>query len=183
MHFLCVGTPQRRGEYAADLRHVHAAVEALAPTLTRSALVVGKSTVPVGTTDDLLARLTRLAPAGPDVHLAWNPEFLREGHAVTDTLHPDRLVVGVTDPADEAVLRQVYGAALAAGTPWLVTNLPTAELVKASANAFLATKISFINAMAELCEATGADVVALADALGYDAIPSTSTPAGFSELR
>jgi UDPglucose 6-dehydrogenase len=169
VHFLCVGTPQRHGDYAADLTAVHAATDSLAAVLRRPTLVVGKSTVPVGTAVGLRDRLVAGAPAGRDVHLAWNPEFLREGHAVADTLHPDRLVVGVEDPADVAPVREVYDELLSAGVPWLVTTLPTAELVKTAANAFLATKISFINAMAELCEATGADVVDLADALGYDA--------------
>ncbi len=168
VHFICVGTPQRRGENAADLRYVDGLVDSLAPLLRRDCLVVGKSTVPVGTAARLASRLRELAPAGAGVHLAWNPEFLREGFAVADTLHPDRIVVGVADPADEAVLREVYAAPLAEGTPWVATDLATAELVKVAANAFLATKISFINAMAELCEATGADVVALADALGHD---------------
>ena len=153
VHFLCVGTPQRHGEYAADLTWVDAAVEALAPLLSRPALVVGKSTVPVGTAARLLRRLQQVAPAGQDVHLMWNPEFLREGFAVQDTLTPDRFVYGVTGPgadADIALLDQVYAAPLATGMPRLVTDLPTAELVKVAANSFLATKISFINAMSEV---------------------------------
>jgi len=171
VHFMCVGTPQRQGEYAADLTWVDAAVEALAPLLSRPALVVGKSTVPVGTAARLRRRLQQVAPAGQDVHLMWNPEFLREGFAVQDTLAPDRFVYGVTGPgadADVALLDQVYGAALGKGIPRLVTDLPTAELVKAAANSFLATKISFINAMSEVCEAAGADVAQLADAIGHD---------------
>jgi UDPglucose 6-dehydrogenase len=168
VHFLCVGTPQRPGEYAADMKYVDGVVEGIAPFLDRPTLVVGKSTVPVGTAARLRDKLAELAPAGDQVELAWNPEFLREGYAVEDTLKPDRLVVGTTSPAAEATLREVYAAAIDRGTPFLVTDYATAELVKVSANAFLATKISFINAMAELCEATGADVTVLADALGHD---------------
>jgi len=168
VHFLCVGTPQRKGEYAADLRYVDGVVEGLAPHLDRPTLVVGKSTVPVGTAPRLQRKLVDLAPAGTGVELAWNPEFLREGFAVEDTLHPDRIVVGTSSAAAEATLREVYASAIEDGSPFLVTDYATAELVKVSANAFLATKISFINAMAELCEATGADVTQLADALGHD---------------
>ena len=168
VHFVCVGTPQRPGSGAADLRHVDAVVDGLAPHLHRETLVVGKSTVPVGTARGLAARLAELAPAGAGAELAWNPEFLREGFAVQDTLRPDRIVVGVTSARAEATLREVYAAAVAAGTPWVPTDLPTAELVKAAANAFLATKISFINAIAEVCDASGADVVTLAEAIGYD---------------
>ncbi len=168
VHFLCVGTPQRKGEYAADMRYVDGVVDGLAPHLDRPCLVVGKSTVPVGTAARVQDRLSALAPAGAEAELAWNPEFLREGFAVADTLRPDRLVVGVTSERAEATLREVYAAAIASGTPFIATDFATAELVKVSANAFLATKISFINAMAELCEATGADVSVLADALGHD---------------
>ena len=166
VHFVCVGTPQRPGSYAADMRHIDAVIDGLAPHLDRPCLVVGKSTVPVGTAARLAERIAELAP-GP-AELAWNPEFLREGFAVEDTLRPDRLVVGVTSAAADAVLREVYAPILASGTPYLSTDLATAELVKVSANAFLATKISFINAMAEVCEASGGDVVVLADALGCD---------------
>ncbi|KRV48746.1 UDP-glucose 6-dehydrogenase [Wenjunlia vitaminophila] len=168
VHFVCVGTPQKKGEFAADLRYVDAAVEALAPHLRRPTLVVGKSTVPVGTAARLATRIAELAPAGTDAELAWNPEFLREGFAVQDTLHPDRLVFGVTSAAAEARLREVYAATIEAGSPVVVTDYATAELVKVSANAFLSTKISFINAMAEVCEAAGADVVKLSESLGYD---------------
>ncbi len=168
VHFLCVGTPQKRGGYAADLRYVDAVLDGLAPHLDRPCLVVGKSTVPVGTAARLADRLLALAPAGADAELAWNPEFLREGFAVEDTLRPDRLVIGVRSAQAEATLREVYTSALSRDTPFIVTDFPTAELVKVSANAFLATKISFINAMAELCEATGADVTKLADAIGHD---------------
>jgi UDPglucose 6-dehydrogenase len=169
VHFLCVGTPQRRDGLAADVSHVDAAVDALAPHLDEPCLVVGKSTVPVGTARRLAAQLARTAPAGTAAELAWNPEFLREGHAIADTLTPDRLVFGVDSDHAESVLREVYASALDGGTPLVVTDLPTAELVKVSANAFLATKISFINAIAEICETTGADVVKVADAIGYDA--------------
>jgi len=169
VHFVCVGTPQRADGLAADLTFVDDAVTALARHLTRPALVVGKSTVPVGTADRLLDLIRRTAPAGHDVSLAWNPEFLREGHAVDDTLTPDRLVFGVVRDEDEAVLREVYAKALAHDCPLVVTDFPTAELVKVAANSFLATKISFINAIAEICEVVDADVVALADAIGHDA--------------
>jgi UDPglucose 6-dehydrogenase len=168
VHFVCVGTPQRADSSAADLSHLEACVETLAPRLTRPCLVVGKSTVPVGTAALLAERLTRLAPVGAAAELAWNPEFLREGHAVADTVRPDRIVAGVISARAEALLREVYAQPLAAGVPFLVTDLPTAELVKGAANAFLATKVSFINAMAEMCEAAGADIVPLAEALAHD---------------
>ncbi|MGQ0632307.1 MAG: UDP-glucose dehydrogenase family protein [Sporichthyaceae bacterium] len=169
IHFTCVGTPQRRGDLAADLSQVDGVITALAPHLDRPALIVGKSTVPVGTAARLAALLTELAPAAGAVELAWNPEFLREGFAVTDTLRPDRLVVGVREGGTaEALLREVYADLIGADIPFLVTDYATAELVKVAANAFLATKISFINAMAEVCEAAGADVTVLADALGHD---------------
>ena len=171
VHFICVGTPQRKEENAADTSFVFAAARSLAPHLSGRALVVGKSTVPVGTAAQLRECLGEGAPAGAQVRLAWNPEFLREGFAIRDTVAPNRFVYGVDGPsadADVAVLDEVYAGPLAAGTPRLVTDFPTAELVKVAANAFLATKISFINAMAEVCEAAGADVVLLADALGHD---------------
>lgn len=171
VHFVCVGTPQKQGEYAADTRFVWAAVEALAPYLAPGSLVVGKSTVPVGTAAALLARLGELVPAGVTPRLAWNPEFLREGFALEDTVAPDRFVYGMhgdSAEADVALLDHVYAVPLATGTPRLVMDYATAELVKVAANAFLATKISFINAMSEVCEAAGGDVVALADALGHD---------------
>lgn len=167
VHFLCVGTPPGVNG-AADLSQLYSALDGLVPHLTRNCLIVGKSTVPVGTAEALTARIAELAPAGISVDLAWNPEFLREGHAVHDTLHPNRLVFGVTTPDAEWALRQVYATPIAGGSPVVITNLPTAELIKVSANAFLATKISFINAMAELCDLTGADVTLLADALGHD---------------
>jgi UDPglucose 6-dehydrogenase len=168
VHFLCVGTPQRDGHPGADLSQLYACVDALAPLLRRPCLVAGKSTTPAGTAAALAGRLAALAPVGARAELAWNPEFLREGHAVADTLRPARIVAGVRSAQAEAVLREVYRAPVEAGTPLLVTDLATAELAKASANAFLATKISFVNAMAEVCEAAGADVTVLADVLGRD---------------
>ncbi len=168
VHFLCVGTPQRESGHA-DLSFVYAAADALAPYLTSECLIVGKSTVPVGTARQVINRIRSRAPAGELVELAWNPEFLREGFAVQDSLAPDRIVLGVTSDRAEEWLRPVYARPLATGIPLLVMDLETAELVKVAANAFLATKISFINAMAEVCEAAGADVIPLAEALGYDA--------------
>ncbi|MFI2368641.1 UDP-glucose dehydrogenase family protein [Streptomyces sp. NPDC018833] len=166
VHFVCVNTPQKQGEYACDMSFVDAAFTSLAPHLTGQALVVGKSTVPVGSADRLAALLAELAPG--DVELAWNPEFLREGFAVDDTLHPDRIVVGVRSAYGEKLLREVYATPIAEGSPFVVTDFPTAELVKTAANSFLATKISFINAMAEVCEAAGGDVAKLAEAIGHD---------------
>ena len=165
VHFICVGTPQQEGSLAADLKYVDAALEAVAAICKPGALVVGKSTVPVGTAARLRERLLKINP-GAD--LAWNPEFLREGFAVEDTLHPNRLVVGVTSDAAEAKLKEIYANNLAENTPWVRADLPTSELVKVAANSFLATKISFINAMAEVCEAAGGDVTVLAKAIGYD---------------
>ncbi|WP_248961839.1 UDP-glucose dehydrogenase family protein [Sphaerisporangium perillae] len=168
VHFICVGTPQKKGEYAADISYLDAVVESLAPHLTRECLVIGKSTVPVGTAQRLADKLARLSPAGDLVELAWNPEFLREGFAVRDTMHPDRIVLGVVSEKPEKVMREVYESMLAEGTPLIITDYPTAELVKVAANAFLATKISFINAMAEVCEAAHADVKDLSLALSFD---------------
>lgn len=170
VHFLGVGTPQKKGEYGADLSHVNDVIDNLVPQLTRPAVLVGKSTVPVGTAAELGERAAALAPAGVDVEIAWNPEFLREGHAVHDTLEPDRIVLGIQEDSvcSEKVIRELYAPILEAGVPFLVTDLQTSELVKVSANAFLATKISFINTVSEVCEAAGADVTLLADALGYD---------------
>ncbi|CCH85918.1 UDP-glucose 6-dehydrogenase [Modestobacter italicus] len=169
IYFVCVGTPQKRGEYAADLRYVEAAAESLLEVVAPGELVAGKSTVPVGTA----ARLAEMVSGKvPGAMLAWNPEFLREGFAVQDTLHPDRLVYGLpagpSADAARALLDEVYAPIVAAGTPQVITDYATAEMVKTAANSFLATKISFINAMAELCEATGADVKLLADAIGHD---------------
>ena len=167
VHFVCVGTPQKPGEFAADVTYVDAAVESLHPHLTATSVVVGKSTVPVGTAERLAGIIADTGAA-----MMWNPEFLREGHAVEDTLHPNRLVYGVADgepgQAAAATLDEVYASILADDTPRMITDFATAELVKTAANSFLATKISFINAMAELCEASGADVTQLADAIGMD---------------
>jgi len=168
VHFLCVGTPEASCG-RADLGFVYAAADALASHLTSPGLIVGKSTVPVGTARQVMSRVRAIAPAGRRVDVAWNPEFLREGLAVQDSLAPDRIVLGVTSSQAEALVREVYATPLAAGVPLLVMDLETAELVKVAANAFLATKISFINAMAEVCEEAGADVIPLAEALGYDA--------------
>lgn len=169
VHFIAVGTPQMPDSDAADLRFVHAAFASLLEVVKPGDLIVGKSTVPVGTAAGLAERVTASAPG---VTLVWNPEFLREGFAVSDTISPDRLVYGI--PVGESgqratqILNDIYARALAEGTPVVVTDYATAELVKVAANAFLATKISFINAMAEIAEATGADVTQLADALGHD---------------
>jgi UDPglucose 6-dehydrogenase len=165
VHFIAVGTPQIGGGNAADMTYVNEAVRSLLPHLSNGDLVVGKSTVPVGTA----SRLAGLVE-GFGGMLAWNPEFLREGFAVQDTLTPDRLVYGVPPGGDVAVeiLNNVYAASISAGTPLVVTDYATAELVKVAANAFLATKISFINAMAEISEVVGADVTQLADAIGLD---------------
>ncbi|MFH8800679.1 UDP-glucose dehydrogenase family protein [Streptomyces sp. NPDC017936] len=168
VHFVCVNTPQKHGEYACDMSYVESAIGSLAPHLHGPALVVGKSTVPVGSADRLARTIAALAPAGEDAELAWNPEFLREGFAVQDTLHPDRIVVGVRSERAEKVLREVYATPVREGSPFVVTDFPTAELVKTAANSFLATKISFINAMAEVCEAAGGDVAKLAEAIGHD---------------
>ncbi|WP_045729390.1 UDP-glucose dehydrogenase family protein [Pseudarthrobacter chlorophenolicus] len=169
VHFICVGTPQKKGENAADLTYVDAAITSLIPHIAPGDIIVGKSTVPVGTASRLAGTIEE---AQLEAHLLWNPEFLREGHAVSDTLHPDRLVYGVADGSEEheavQLLDLVYAGPIESGTPRLVTDLPTAELVKTAANSFLATKISFINAMAELCDAAGADVTLLADAIGLD---------------
>jgi UDPglucose 6-dehydrogenase len=167
VHFVCVGTPQLKGQYAADMRYVEAAFTSLSAHLDRRCLVVGKSTVPAGTAVKMEKLMKSLAPS-MDVELAWNPEFLREGFAVEDTLRPDRLVFGVHSHFAEQQLRAAFAPVIEAGTPVVVTDFATAELVKVAANSFLATKISFINAMAEVCEATGADVTQLATAIGHD---------------
>lgn len=171
VHFIGVGTPQLPGEYGADISAVDAVIESLAPLLTRPSVILGKSTVPVGTAERLAARIRELAPVGDDAQLGWTPEFLREGFGIEDTLTPDRMVLGLEKGRPgrvEEVTREVHKKILATGTPFVVTDYATAELVKVSANAFLATKISFINAVAEVCEVTGADVMDLADAIGYD---------------
>ena len=165
VHFICVGTPQVKGGNAADLSYVNSALEGIAKIVKPGGLVVGKSTVPVGTASKLRDRLIAL---NPKADLAWNPEFLREGFAVEDTLKPNRLVVGVVSDEAEKILKEVYAANLKENIPWVRADLPTAELVKVAANSFLATKISFINAMAEVCEASGGDITVLAKAIGYD---------------
>lgn len=178
VHFICVGTPQRQDSHHADLRVLHAVVDELAPQLTRDSLIVGKSTVPVGTAAAISERIAGLAPPGIRVEVAWNPEFLREGTAVNDTLTPDRLVVGSDSSAAADVLRGVYQPMVAAGTPFISTDVSTAELVKVSSNAFLATKISFINVISDVCEAVGGDITTLSEALGQDSRigPSYLTP-------
>ncbi|WP_434995267.1 UDP-glucose dehydrogenase family protein [Arthrobacter sp. Ld5] len=167
VHFLCVGTPQQKTTHHADLTHVFSAVEALAPHLREGSVVAGKSTVPAGTS----ATLRRLL-AGTGADLAWNPEFLRQGTAVDDSLHPDRLIYGVAEGAAGArtagVLDEVYAPLLAAGVARLVTGFTTAELAKSAANAFLALKVSYMNGIAEICDGVGADVSALAGAIGLD---------------
>lgn len=175
VHFIGVGTPQQRGSYAADTRFVEAVIDDLVPKLHGHHVILGKSTVPVGTAAALQERADNLTQDGATVEIAWNPEFLREGYAVKDTIEPDRIVLGVRgasathgESQAEAVAREIYAKPLANGTPFIVTDLQTAELVKVSANAFLATKISFINAVSEVCEIVGADVTQLADAIGYD---------------
>ena len=184
VHFIAVGTPQRRGEYAADLKYVNAVVDGLVPLLQRDTVIFGKSTVPVGTCVRLQDRISELAKPDVRVHLGWNPEFLREGHAVVDTLRPDRLVLGVEEhgveehssdthdgtepgPAERAA-RKIYAPLISDGVPFIVMSPASAEIVKVAANSFLATKISFINAIAEICEAAGADVADVADAIGHD---------------
>lgn len=167
VHFICVGTPQLYGSLAADTSYLHSAIKDLAPYLSESAVVAGKSTVPVGTAAILTKELKELT-GFDSPNLAWNPEFLREGTALEDSLNPDRLVVGVTNKHSEEKLREVFAPMISSGVPFIVTDLATAELVKSAANAFLATKISFINAMAEIAEVSGANATALASAIGYD---------------
>ncbi len=167
VHFLALGTPSGSGG-AADLSQLHAAADTLAPLLSRPTLIVGKSTVPVGTALQLEQRIRERSPAGDAIEVAWNPEFLREGHAVEDTLQPDRLIFGTHSQRALELLEEVYAIPLTEATPVVRCDIPTAELIKVAANAFLATKISFINAMARMCQAAGGDVTLLADALGYD---------------
>jgi UDPglucose 6-dehydrogenase len=168
VHFICVNTPQKKGENAADMSYLEAVVDGLAPHLVGDVLIVGKSTVPAGSAVRLGERFAALAPEQTKIEVVWNPEFLREGYAVQDTLRPDRLVIGIESAQAEATLRAVYAPLTDAGVPLVVTDVATAELVKNAANAFLSTKISFINAMAEVCEAAGGDVMALSEALAYD---------------
>jgi UDPglucose 6-dehydrogenase len=166
VHFICVGTPQVSESGAADLSQIHSAVKAMAPLLSEGSTVVGKSTVPVGTAS--WANQYFSEHAAQNVKLIWNPEFLREGFAIKDTLHPDRIVLGVSNTSDSSVVEDIYSSTIQIGTPVIVTDYATAELVKVAANAFLATKISFINAFADLCDVVGADVTTLADAIGHD---------------
>ncbi|HKS98762.1 MAG TPA: UDP-glucose/GDP-mannose dehydrogenase family protein [Rugosimonospora sp.] len=174
VHFICVGTPQRPDGMAADLSYVEAAVSNLAPHLTRRALIVGKSTVPVGTAEWVEQLVGRHAPAELGIEVAWSPEFLQEGVAVEDVLRPNRVIFGVKSDWAQGMLYTAHkGVFDLAATedrevPVVITDFATAELVKVAANAFLATKISFINAMAEVCEASGADVTQLARSIGYD---------------
>ena len=164
---LCVGTPQAENTKAADLRYLESAIDQLAPFYGPTSVVVGKSTVPVGTATKLKARLAQNVEFG--ARLAWNPEFLREGNALFDSLSPDRIVIGTDDAVSERALEELYASLIESGTPFVKTDIATAELVKVAANSFLATKISFINAMAEISEQVGADAVQLAEAIGYDA--------------
>lgn len=171
LHFIGVGTPQRKGEFAADTSFVEDVVARLTPLLSSDAVLVGKSTVPVGTAVRLQAIADRGTAEGVRAEVVWNPEFLREGYAVQDTLRPDRIVIGLggAESAAEVLVDQAYAPIFESDPcPVIVTDLATAELVKVSANAFLATKISFINAVSEVCEAAGADVTVLADAIGLD---------------
>jgi UDPglucose 6-dehydrogenase len=167
VHFLSLGTPSGPGG-AADLSQLYAAIDSLAPLLTKPALIVGKSTVPVGTALKLEQRIRDLAPAGDQIEVAWNPEFLREAFAVEDTLRPDRLVFGFQSEWALDLLEQIYAIPISDNTPVVHCDIATAELIKVAANAFLATKISFINAMSQMCQVAGGDVTLLADALGYD---------------
>lgn len=169
VHFIAVGTPQRAGEHAADMSYVDASVKAIASAATKNCLIVGKSTVPVGSARRLAGVVSEVSSDDIDIEFAWNPEFLREGFAVKDTLQPDRLVIGCESPIAETILREVYTEALSRSTPFISTDFETAELVKVAANAFLATKISFINAFSEVTEAVGGDIRTLADAIGLDA--------------
>jgi UDPglucose 6-dehydrogenase len=165
VHFICTGTPQTPGRDQADLSQVTGAVMSLTQRLTHRCLIAGKSTVPVGTARKLA---TMVAQEAPQAEVAWNPEFLREGTAVTDTLKPARIVAGVTSQWAEDLLRRVYAASIAGGARFFTATLETAELAKVAANAFLATKITFINATAEVCEAAGADARTLAQILRAD---------------
>ncbi|MDC0911644.1 UDP-glucose/GDP-mannose dehydrogenase family protein [Aquiluna sp.] len=163
--FICVGTPQSSGN-SADTSFVFSAGERLAKEISPETVVVGKSTVPVGTAAALRDRMSEVA--GFPIHLAWNPEFLREGTALEDSINPDRIVIGSWDERSSETLKEIYKKILDKGTPLVEVNAETAELVKVAANAFLATKVSFINAMAEIAEVSGADAVELAKAIGYD---------------
>ncbi|WP_405419968.1 UDP-glucose dehydrogenase family protein [Streptomyces erythrochromogenes] len=168
LHFIGVGTPIDADGRSYDTGQVYGAVRRLAPHLTQPCTIVGKSTVTVGTTASVTALAQRLAPAGAAVEVVWNPEFLREGHAVEDTLRPDRIIAGLTTAAGEKAIRAVYAPILAAGVPLFLTDPATAELAKGAANTFLGLKISYINAVADMCEAAGGDVSRIVDILGID---------------
>ena len=164
IHFLCIGTPQSEDGLQADLRALESAFSSVIKIAKSGSIIVGKSTVPVGTAERFAVTLNK---SHPDVLLNWNPEFLREGHAIADTLKPNRIVIGARTEKEAEKLATFYRE-ISPEAPLFITNFPTAELVKVSANAFLATKISFINAMSEVADATGADVSLLADAIGAD---------------
>lgn len=166
IHMLCVGTPQGADGSSADTKFLYSALNSLLPFLDEDAVIVGKSTVPVGTAAQIRSYLESKLNFSP--HIAWNPEFLREGTALKDTLEPDRIVIGTDDPWSEKLLRLLYQQITDGGVPLISCDIPTAELVKVAANSFLATKISFINAIAEIAEVAGADTVKLAEAIGYD---------------
>ncbi|MCJ1680479.1 UDP-glucose/GDP-mannose dehydrogenase family protein [Streptomyces sp. APSN-46.1] len=168
MHFIGVGTPIDADGRSYDTGQVYGAIRQLAPHLNQACTIVGKSTVTVGTTIQVTALAQRLAPAGQAVDVVWNPEFLREGHAVEDTLRPDRIIAGVTTAEGEKAIRAVYAPILDAGVPIFVTDPQTAELAKGAANSFLGLKISYINAVADMCEAAGGDVSRIVEILGID---------------
>ncbi|MFI9391714.1 UDP-glucose dehydrogenase family protein [Streptomyces bauhiniae] len=168
LHFIGVGTPIDADGRSYDTAQVFGAIRRLAPHLGRPCTIVGKSTVSVGTTAQVAALAQRLAPAGKGVEVVWNPEFLREGHAVEDTLRPDRLIAGVTTAEGEKAIRAVYAPIIDAGVPIFITDAQTAELAKGAANTYLGLKISYINAVADMCEAAGGDVARIVDILGID---------------
>ncbi|MCF3105363.1 UDP-glucose/GDP-mannose dehydrogenase family protein [Streptomyces roseoverticillatus] len=168
LHFIGVGTPIDADGRSYDTRHVYGAIRQLAPHLHRPCTIVGKSTVTVGTTRQVTALAQRLAPAGTRADVVWNPEFLREGHAVQDTLRPDRIIAGLTTAEAEKAVRAVYAPILDAGVPLFVTDPQTAELAKGAANTFLGLKISYINAVADMCQAAGGDIAQIVEILGID---------------
>ncbi|MBF0436411.1 MAG: UDP-glucose/GDP-mannose dehydrogenase family protein [Magnetococcales bacterium] len=165
--FIAVGTPERRGDGAADLQYVYQAARDVAHGIKKFTVVVTKSTVPVGTGQEV-ARIIRAENPDANFEMASNPEFLREGAAIEDFMHPDRVVIGVESDRAKQVLKNLYQPLYRIETPILFTNIATAELIKYAANAFLATKITFINQIANLCEAVGADVHHVAKGMGLD---------------
>jgi UDPglucose 6-dehydrogenase len=165
--FIAVGTPSRRGDGHADLSYVYAAIREIAPLLSGSTVIITKSTVPVGTGDEIDAILRDIRP-GDDLPVVSNPEFLREGAAIQDFKHPDRIVIGTDSPRARHVLEEIYRPLYLNKAPILFTSRRTAELIKYTANAFLATKITFINEIADLCERVGADVQDVARGIGLD---------------